>query len=325
MPHHLIALALGYVLDLLIGDPPSLPHPVRFIGKLISVLEGALRRVIPDTPAALRAGGVVLVIAVCAVSVGAAALTLWLCSLVNVWLATAVEAVMCAQMIATKSLRVESMKVYEALTTGTIDDARKAVSMIVGRDTAELTEEEVSKAAVETVAENTADGIVAPLLYMALFGALGGVFYKAVNTMDSMVGYNNDAYRYFGSAAARLDDVLGFIPARVAGALMSAAAVLVGLDARRAWRVFLRDRKNHLSPNSAHTEAACAGALGVSLGGAHKYFGRIVEKPTIGDATRAVCTRDIVLANRLMYATSALSFAVAIAISFLVYALGQMI
>ena len=322
MVHHALALAIGYAVDLVVGDPETLPHPVRLIGRLIGFLEKPLRSVFPKTPAGERAAGSVLVVAVCAITVGATLGVLALCALVSVWLVVAAESVLCAQMLATKSLRTESMKVYEALQNGTIEDARAAVSMIVGRDTASLSAEEVSKAAVETVAENTSDGVAAPMLFMALFGAPGIVFYKAVNTMDSMVGYRNDRYRYFGSAAARFDDVLNFIPARLAGVAMALSAAFVGLDARGALRIFKRDRRNHLSPNSAHTEAACAGALGVQLGGTHTYFGKPVAKPTIGDALRAVEPQDIVRANRLMYATSAVCFAFCLALSCMLYAWG---
>lgn len=322
MPQHLIALALGYALDLVVGDPPSWPHPVRWMGALIARLEGVLRRVLPASQTGLRVAGVVLVVVVAGGSTAVCALTLWLCGLVSPLLAVLVEAVVCAQMLATKSLRDESMKVFYALEAGSLPDARAAVGMIVGRDTQDLSEEEVAKAAVETVAENASDGVAAPLFYMALFGAAGGVFYKAVNTMDSMVGYDNRRYRDFGWAAARFDDLVNWVPARIAGALMCAAAALSNLDARGAWRIFKRDRRNHLSPNAAHTEAACAGALDVQLGGAHYYFGKLVEKPTIGDASRHVEPYDIVRANRLMYATSALCFAAALVVAAALFVLG---
>lgn len=322
MPQHLIALALGYLLDLAVGDPANLPHPVRWMGRLIGALEGPLRRVFPKTPVGEGVAGCALVVLVAGLFAAAAAVLIWACGLVDAWLAVAVETVICAYMLACRSLHDESMKVFYALLGGTIDDARWAVSMIVGRDTAKLGREDIAKAAVETVAENTGDGVVAPLFYMALFGPVGGVAYKAVNTMDSMVGYRNDRYRHFGWAAARVDDALNFIPARIAGAAMCAAAGLAGFDARGAWRVFKRDRRNHLSPNAAHTEAACAGALGVRLGGAHEYFGRVVDKPTIGDALRPVEPYDIVRANRLMYATSALCAVGALVVCAALYVCG---
>jgi len=316
---HCIAIALGFVLDLIIGDPYKLPHPIRWIGSLIAALEKVLRRVFSDSPRSLRVAGIVLVVLVAGISFACSALLLWVCGLVSWWLALIVESVMCYQMLATKSLRDESMKVARALESGNLQDSRYAVSMIVGRDTECLDETGVAKAAVETVAENVSDGVVAPLLYMAIGGAPLAVFYKAVNTMDSMVGYKNDAYRYFGTAAAKLDDVLNFIPARIAGVLMCLAARFTGMDAKGAWRIFRRDRLAHSSPNSAHTEAACAGALGVQLAGSNYYFGKLVEKPTIGDACRDVETEDIARSNRLMYATAVLGFVLAEAICCLLF------
>lgn len=308
---HAIAIVVGFALDLIIGDPHRLPHPIRWIGKLVDVLDGRLRAMAGDHAGAQRAAGAVLAVLVAGVSFACAAGLLWLCALASWWLALAVESIMCYQMLATKALRDESMKVARALEAGTIDEARHAVSMIVGRDTDRLDESGVAKAAIETVAENVADGVIAPLLYMAVGGAPLGVLYKAVNTMDSMVGYKNDAYRYFGTVAARADDVANFIPARIAGVLMCLAAPLVGQDGAGAWRMFRRDRRAHTSPNSAHTEAACAGALGVQLAGGNYYFGTLVEKPTIGDALRPVEAADIARSNRLMYATACLGLVLA--------------
>ena len=307
---HVLAMAIGFALDLILGDPHSMPHPVRWIGSFIVALEAPLRRVFPETPAGERAAGVVLVVVVAGVSFGCALLVLWLCGLVNWWLALVVESLLCYWMLATKSLRDESMAVARELERGDLPAARRAVSMIVGRDTDRLDETGVAKAAVETVAENTSDGVIAPLFYMAIGGAPLAVLYKAVNTMDSMVGYKNDRYRHFGTAAAKTDDVLNFVPARLAGILMCLASPLVGMDGAGAWRIFRRDRLAHSSPNSAHTEAACAGALGVQLAGGSFYFGTFVEKPTIGDAHRAVECADIARANRLLYATAILGLLV---------------
>lgn len=304
------ALLLGFCLDILFGDPHWLPHPVRAVGALISLLEGLLRRVFPKSPRGELAAGGVLVLLTAGLSAGFVLLLLRLCGLVSPWLRFAAEAVLCYQLLAARSLRDESVKVYRALAEGKLEDARRAVGMIVGRDTARLDETGVSKAAVETVAENASDGVVAPLLFMALGGAGLGMLYKAVNTMDSMVGYQNERYRYFGRAAARLDDGLNLIPARLAGLFMCLAAGPAGFDGKNAFRIFWRDRKNHKSPNSAHTEAACAGALGVQLAGSSYYFGELVVKPTIGDPGRAVEPADILRANRLMYATAFLSLAV---------------
>ena len=304
-----MALLAGCLLDVILGDPHWAPHPVRAIGALIAGLEKLLRRLFPKTPRGERAAGLVLVVLVLGISTGVTVGILLLCSLVSPWLRFAVEILLSYQCLAARSLRDESMKVYRSLKTGTLQEARHAVSMIVGRDTERLDETGVAKAAVETVAENASDGVIAPLIFLAIGGAPLGIFYKAANTMDSMVGYQNDRYRYFGTCAARWDDVLNFIPARLAGAFMCLAAPLVGQDGRNAWRIFRRDRFNHKSPNSAHTEAAAAGALRVQLAGSSYYFGKLVEKPTIGDDLRPVEAEDIRRANRLMFATAFLSLA----------------
>lgn len=315
---HTTAFICGFVLDALLGDPYSMPHIIRLIGRLIAWAEQTLRASFPATPKGERTAGVVLVALVVGLSCGTSALVLWLAGLISPWLAFAVESFVCYQMIAAKQLRVEAARVYDALQNDGLAAARTAVSMIVGRDTATLDEAGVTRAAVETVAENTSDGVVAPLLFMALGGAPAGVLYKAVNTMDSMVGYVNDRYRNFGTAAARFDDVLNWIPARLTGVLMCLVAPLVGLDGRGAWRIFLRDRLRHASPNSAHPEAACAGALGVQLAGPASYFGVLHDKPTIGDATRPIEPEDIVRANRLLSATSIATLLLCVALGVLV-------
>ena len=250
---HLTALLIGFCLDLLMGDPHWAPHPVRAIGALISGLEKLLRKLFPKSHGGQLAGGVVLVLLTLLIPTGLTVLLLWGCWLISPWLALGVESVVSYQLLATKSLAVESRKVYDALKTGDLDKARYAVSMIVGRDTDRLDEAGVTKAAVETVAENASDGVIAPLIFLAIGGAPLGMFYKAANTMDSMVGYKNDKYLYFGRAAARWDDILNFIPARISGVLMCLGAVAAGYDGKNAWRIFKRDRKKHKSPNAAHT------------------------------------------------------------------------
>ena len=306
----LAALLTGYVLDLIFGDPRQIYHPIRIIGNLIAVLEKGIRKVFPKTSKGELAGGtmlVVLVVLICtAVPAALLGLAAWIHPVVY-WL---LASFWCWQILATKSLKTESMKVYAPLKEGDLAAARRAVAMIVGRDTERLTEEGVAKAAVETVAENTSDGIVAPLIFLALGGPALGFFYKAVNTMDSMVGYKNERYLYFGRTAARLDDVLNFLPSRISAWLMILAAAILGMDGKNAKRIYLRDRKNHASPNSAQTEAVMAGALRVQLAGDAWYFGELYKKPTIGDPFRAVEPEDIVRANRLMYLTSALALAV---------------
>ena len=304
--NHLTALLLGFCIDLLLGDPRWLYHPVQAIGWLIVKLEPPLRRAFPDSDRGQVRAGVALVILVVGITGLVSGGVLWGLHRLHPMAGFAGEVILCWLILAAKSLRTESMKVVRALETGTLDDGRRAVSMIVGRDTEHLSEEEVLKAAVETVAENASDGILAPLLFAAVLGPVGGICYKAVNTMDSMVGYKNDQYLYFGRAAAKLDDVLNFLPARISGFLMAAAACL-GFDGKNAFRIFFRDRKNHASPNSAHTEAACAGALGLQLGGTHDYFGKPVVKPTIGDDLRAVTRGDVAAANRLALTTALLA------------------
>ena len=314
----LFALLLGFLLDLLLGDPRWLPHPIRAIGALIAGLEKVLRKIFPKNRSGQLAGGVALVILVLVLSGGFTLLVLWLCGKVGLWLRFLAETILCFQLLATRSLKGESMKVYKALKAGDLEGARYAVSMIVGRDTQCLDEAGVARAAVETVAENASDGVIAPLIFLAIGGAPLGMAYKAVNTMDSMVGYKNDQYLWFGRCAAKLDDVVNFIPARLAGLLMCLGAGFSGFDAPNALRIFRRDRKNHKSPNSAHTEAAAAGALHIQLGGSNYYFGKLVEKPTIGDADHPVEPLDIVRVNRLMYATAFLALVLCCGVPLLV-------
>ncbi len=317
-----IALAAGFLLDLAIGDPRWLYHPVRLIGKLIDRLETHIRKVFPKTPGGELAGGIFLVIGVVLVTVGVTAGILHMAYGLHVAAGFALESFMCYQMLAVRSLKDESMLVYDALTSGkesSLADGRDAVSRIVGRDTQNLDETGVTKAAVETVAENFGDGVFAPMFYMALGGPVCMYLYKAINTMDSMLGYKNERFLYFGRAAAKLDDVVNFIPARMAGIMLVISAWLGPFDGKNAGRIFARDRRKHASPNSAHTEAAAAGALDIQLAGDAYYFGKLYEKPSIGDPLQAVAPDDIRRMNRLMYGAAFLSVAVLSAISFLLY------
>ena len=312
--YHTIALAAGFLLDLIFGDPRWLYHPVCFIGKLISALEKLIRKVFPKTRKGELAGGFMETFLVCCFSFGVPAVLLYLLYQYQPVAGVILETFWCYQLLATRSLKDESMKVYDRLKNGTLEEARYAVSMIVGRDTAELTGEGVTKAAVETVAENSSDGVIAPMIYMAIGGAPLMFLYKGINTMDSMLGYKNDRYLYFGRCSAKLDDVANYIPARISGWLMALAAFVCGLDGKNAIRIYRRDRRNHASPNSAQTEAAMAGALDVQLAGNAYYFGKLYEKPTIGDSVRAVEVEDIRKANRLLYATAILGIILCLAI-----------
>ncbi len=308
MIYHVAAFFLGFILDLLLGDPHFIYHPVRIIGNLIAFVEKRLNRT-DYSDNRRRNNGRILVFVVIASTGIVTAGILIIAYLINIYAGIVVEAIMTYQILAIKSLKDESMKVYYALKTEDLQASRQAVSMIVGRDTMELTQEGVAKAAVETVAENTSDGIIAPMIYTAIGGPILGYVYKSINTMDSMVGYKNDRYMNFGRAAAKLDDTVNYIPARVSAVIMIAAAGILSVfskkyDAKTAARIFKRDRYNHASPNSAQTEAVCAGALGLRLAGDASYFGKVVKKPYIGDEIRKIEKEDIVRANKLLYVSA---------------------
>ena len=307
MKWSLFALLIGFGIDLLVGDPHSIPHPVVGIGKLISFLEKGLRRMFPKTDGGEIAAGAVLWILVAVTCTVIPIGILFLCHKISPWLRLTVESIMCWQILATKSLKDESMKVYTALESGDLEKSRHAVSMIVGRDTARLDDTGVTRAAVETVAENTSDGVVAPMLFLALGGAPLGFFYKAVNTMDSMLGYVEPPYKNIGLVPAKMDDAANFIPSRLSALLMIAAGFLLGFDAKNGWQIFRRDRFNHASPNSAQTESVCAGLLGVRLAGDAWYHGVLHKKTCSGDANRESTHRDIILVCRLLYLTAFLT------------------
>lgn len=301
--YHLAAILAGYLLDLCLGDPHSMPHPVRAIGNLIVWLEKYLRPAGKKhaTERGERRAGVLFVCLVLLVTGSVAGAILWISRLGGIWIQTVVEAVMTYYLLAARSLRDESMAVCRKLEAGEIEEARYAVSMIVGRDTKPLSEAGIARAAVETVAENASDGVIAPLFYLAIGGPFLGWLYKAVNTMDSMVGYKNDRYLHFGRAAAKLDDLVNLIPSRLAALLLIVSAYLLRYDGKNAYRIWRRDRRNHKSPNSAQTESACAGALSLRLAGDAWYFGKLVPKPYIGDEIHPIEPQDIRRVNRLMY------------------------
>lgn len=305
-------ILLGFILDTIIGDPYKLPHPIRWIGSFISILEKLCRK-IAKSNTMLMILGAILVFIVIFVSGGITLLVLKLASF-NKYAYLIVSSVICYYMLAGKSLKTESMKVYKAFENNDTEGARKAVSMIVGRDTQSLTKEGIIKAAVETVAENSSDGVVAPLIYMLIFGPVGGVVYKAINTMDSMIGYVEEKYFYIGKFAAKLDDVLNYIPARISGILVIISAFILRYDYKNAFRIFKRDRRKHASPNSAQTESAMAGALDIQLSGDATYFGVLHKKPYIGDKKREIENEDIKRANRIMYTMTVICIVVGLLI-----------
>ena len=301
-----LAVIVGFLLDCILGDPASLPHPIILIGKGISLFEKKIRPRFPKTEKGELAAGAVLA-AVIPIATGLVTfLILFIACKINKWLYFALCCIMCWQILAARCLQKEAKKVYDVLLTGDIVKARQQVSYLVGRDTQNLTSEQVIKATVETVAENTSDGVIAPMFWMMLFGPVGGFMYKAVNTMDSMVGYKHDKYLYFGRCAAKLDDVVNYIPARLSGLGMILAAAITGEDGKNAFRIWRRDRRKHASPNSAQTESVCAGALHIQLAGNASYFGKVYEKPFIGDFDRPVENKDILRSCKLMYGTGVL-------------------
>lgn len=311
-----LPLLAGFLLDCILGDPYSLPHPIRLIGKLIGALERWVRKAFADH---LVLGGFILALIVLLTSTVVPLGLLILCYNINIWLGTAVEAILCYYMLAARCLRNESMKVYRAFLENDTEKARNAVSMIVGRDTKPLDKNGIIRASVETVAENTSDGVTAPMLFMGLGGAPLGFFYKAANTMDSMIGYTSEKYLKIGRFAAKLDDVLNFIPSRLTALLMIVSSGILNFDIRNAWKIWRRDRRNHASPNSAQTEAVCAGALDVRLAGDAYYFGELHKKPFIGDDIREIENEDICRANRLMYCTSVLMLIICTALRALIW------
>lgn len=311
------SILFGFLMDLVLGDPRSIPHPVVLIGKLITFLEKNLRRLFPKTVQGENLAGALLWLCVVSVSTAVPSAVLYLAYQIHPLACVLLESIMCWQILATKSLKDESMKVYHALKRGDLEQSRYAVSMIVGRDVSRLDEAGVARAAVETVAENTSDGIVAPLLFLAIGGAPAGFFYKAVNTMDSMLGYVEEPYKNIGLVPAKMDDVMNFIPARISAILMLLAGALLRLNVKNGWKIFLRDRFNHASPNSAQTESVCAGLLGLRLAGDAWYHGVLHKKKFIGDPLREITAEDIPLSCRLLYVSAGLTLILVLALQLL--------
>ena len=305
---NILSIYIGYVVDLIVGDPYSFPHPVRFIGNLIKFTEKKLRNIFKSDKG-LKIAGFILWI----VTVGITYLVTYLIVKVfsfNPILLLAVNSFIIYTTLATKCLKDEAVKIYKVLKTGDIEKSRVQLSYIVGRDTINLNKQEIIRATVETVAENTVDGIIAPMFYAFIGGAPLAMAYKAINTLDSTVGYKNEKYKELGFASAKIDDIANYIPARISVILMTIGSLILGYDYKQCAKISIRDRKNHKSPNCAYSEGAVAGALGIQLGGTNIYFGKAVYKPTIGDKHREIEQDDIVKTNKIMYATSITSIIV---------------
>lgn len=316
---NLLSIYTGYALDLIIGDPYSFPHPVRYIGKLISIVEKQIRK-ITSSDKGLKIAGFFLWFIVVGATFGITTLVLQLFKF-NKLAYFIVNTILIYTTLATKCLKDESVKIYKVLKTGDLEKSRIQLSYIVGRDTTNLNEKEIVRATVETVAENTVDGIIAPLFYGFIGGAPLAMAYKAVNTLDSTVGYKNDKYYYLGFASAKIDDIANYIPARLGVVLLSLGSLFAGFNFKNALKIGIRDRKNHKSPNCAFSEGAVAGALGIQLGGTNVYFGKEVYKPTIGDKTREIEIEDIVRTNKIMYSSSIISIIIFTVAYYLVVAL----
>lgn len=308
-----LQITLAVILDLLFGDPRWLPHPVRLIGKLIVILENIARKMISNQ----RVAGTLMALLVIAITGGVTYSILRLAALLHPWAADVLSVLFIYTSLSIRDLGKHSMDVYRSLQAGNLAKAREQVSWIVGRDTDNLDEKGVVRATVESVAENTVDGIIAPLFFAVLFGPVGAMMYKAASTLDSMVGYKNEKYFYFGWAGARLDDLANYLPARLTAPLMFAGAALTGFKPVQSWQISLRDRGHHASPNSGISEAAMAGALGVQLGGPLFRQGKLVELPLIGDPLESMEQRHILKANYLMLATSLLAVAIFLGVRYL--------
>lgn len=317
---HCVPLALGFFLDFFWGDPPwfvqKFGHPVIFIGNLIKKTEAILLKSEKEKKQILQVKGFLLFLLVVSISTGFVFFTVSFAYSLQFYLGFILETLIYYQLFATHSLEVESMKVYDSLKNATLEDSRVKLSYIVGRNTEHLEGTQIIKATVETIAENTTDAVIAPFFSMFFFGVSGGMFYKAVNTLDSMVGYKNEKYQYFGTVSAKMDDILNYIPARCSAIFLIISCFFLKLDVKNAWNIFLRDRYCHKSPNSAQTESVVAGALGVQLAGDAIYFGKLHKKETIGDALREVTVEDIKTTNKLMKCSAVLSFILLFTVKF---------
>ncbi|MCC0654369.1 adenosylcobinamide-phosphate synthase CbiB [Clostridioides sp. ES-S-0001-03] len=305
---NILSIYIGYITDLIVGDPYSFPHPVRFIGKLINLIQGIIRKASKNEKQ-LKIGGFILWFVTVGITYLATYVIVKLCSF-NVLLSTVVNGFIIYTTLATKCLKDEAVKIYDVLKTGDIEKSRIQLSYIVGRDTTNLSEPEIIRATVETVAENTVDGIIAPMLYAFIGGAPLAMAYKAINTLDSTVGYKNEKYKDIGFASAKIDDIANYIPARISVILMTVGSFFLGYNYKNCFKISIRDRKNHKSPNCAFSEGAVSGGLGIQLGGTNVYFGKKVDKPTIGDKIREIDIEDIIKTNKIMYASSLTSILV---------------
>ena len=314
----IMELTIGFILDLLIGDPDNPFHPVRGIGWLAAKLECTLRRTLNKS---LKAAGLIVwiltIISTFLITYG----IIFVCSQINKNLGILIQGIIIYFCISAKGLVVEGYKVINHLKEGNIEKARKQLSYIVGRDTASLDSKGIVRAVVETIAENMSDGVIAPLLFAGVFGAAGAMTYKAVNTMDSMFGYKNDRYIEFGYFPAKLDDLFNYIPARITGILIILSSFVLRYDYKNSLRIYRRDRYNHTSPNSAHPEAAMAGALDIQLGGANYYFGKLVEKPVIGDKIKEIEIFHVGETARILYMSAVMGYIIIILIKFILYIL----
>lgn len=319
---HIFSIIIGFILDLIIGDPNNPFHPVRGIGKLCSIFEKINRKIFKKS---LKFAGLITWIIVCSVSVFISYIIITASYKANFIFGVFIEGVIIYFCISCRALHKEGAKVAQSLKNRDIKEARKRLSYIVGRDTQNLDEKAVTRAVIETIAENISDGVIAPLIFIGIFGAAGGVLYKAVNTMDSMFGYKNDKYIDFGYFPAKMDDVFNFVPSRLTGFLVIVGSLILNYNYINSFKVFKRDRKKHLSPNSAQSEAAVAGALSIKLGGPNYYFGKLVEKPFLGTALKKIEISDIYRSIKILYAVSLLGFIISISLNLTVFLISYIV